>query len=399
MKTKTCVLFLFVFMLFQSAIAQETETILPKIENYTKGELEIKVAPFGLENPIAVGKITADGTVHLNWNSDISSIKDSELYMGSIKGALGMSYCNDETVEQSNEEAKAVDVGNLSLYKYGQQVGALFPATQKEMEENNGMNRSSGMVLGSTLSWFYSDSDVLFKGTCSVNANRNNMYDFKEVKNYTTDFKKGWNMVLYTLIEKEDWKNETAKGSLPKTITKTSITKIPSTINWYLNYWANDELLEIEHQLVMLKPITKEHYESWLPKKLGNLKRTGYEIGKTLERMPSLNNVNMLFEKGSKTIDLTIVDCADNKDAASMYTLMKEMASRDWNDKTKTGYLSAAKMDDKRVMTDYNEEEAKTTVSYNANKRFLIKAEATNVEPKELWKHLKTLNFETLVKE
>ncbi len=60
-----------------------------------------------------------------------------------------------------------------------------------------------------------------------------------------------------------------------------------------------------------------------MPKKLGKLKRTNYEIGKELERMPSLNNVNLLFEKGSKTIDLTIVDCAVNKDVTNSNVIAK----------------------------------------------------------------------------
>ncbi len=35
--------------------------------------------------------------------------------------------------------------------------------------------------------------------------------------------KKGWNLVKHTLVEKEDWRNETTQGSLPKTISKTSL--------------------------------------------------------------------------------------------------------------------------------------------------------------------------------
>ncbi len=56
-------------------------------------------------------------------------------------------------------------------------------------------------------------------------------------------------------------------------------------------------------------------------------------------------------------------------------------------------------MDDKRVMTVYNEKEVKTILNYNANGRFFVKAEAINITPEELWKHLKTLNLETLIKE
>jgi len=397
MKTKTCVFFLFIFIHFQPCKAQQSKTELPIIENYTKGELEIKVTPFGMENPISVGKVTADGTIHFNWNSDISSIKDPDLYMSSITNTVGMTFCNDKEIEQSNEEAKAAETKELFLYKYGQAVGALYPATQKEIEDNNGVNRSASLVLGSTISWAYSDSEVLFKAKCTVNNKRENVYDFKEVANYTIHFNKGWNMILNTLAEKEDWKNGDEIGSLPKTISKTSITKIPNTINWYLKYWANDELIEIKHQLLSETPITKKQYENWLPKKLGNLKRTNYEIGKELERMPTNNNVNLVFEKGSKKIDLTIVDCVGSKDAASVYTLIMDMVSRDWKDKTETGYNSASEMDGKRVMTEYNEKEAKTTLNYNANGRFLIKAEAIDMTPEELWVTLENLQLEKLI--
>ena len=238
MKTKTCVLFLYVFTLIQPCIAQKTQTTPPKVENYTKGELEIKVVPFGLENPIHVGKIMADGTIHFNWDSDITSIKDPEFYMSSVKNTVGMTFCNEKEIEQSNEDAKSVDSSGLFLYKDGQQVGALFAATQKEIEDNKGSNRNASLVLGSTISWIYTDSGVIFNGKCSVNFNQENVYDFKEVTRYDLHFEKGWNMILNTLVEKEDWKNENNMGSLPKTITKTSITKIPNTMNWYLNYWA-----------------------------------------------------------------------------------------------------------------------------------------------------------------
>ena len=56
--------------------------------------------------------------------------------------------------------------------------------------------------------------------------------------NYDILLKEGWNIVKHTLVEKEDWKNESNQGSLPKLITKTSITTIPNNINWYLKYFG-----------------------------------------------------------------------------------------------------------------------------------------------------------------
>jgi hypothetical protein len=132
-----------------------------------------------------------------------------------------------------------VDTKNIFLYKNGQQVGSLFPATQKEMEDNGSLNRYTSLILGSEISWFYSDSDVTFKATCTVNNESEGYYNFKEVTTYDIKFNKGWNLVQHTLAEKEDWKNGEEQGSLPKTMTKTTITKIPETINWYVKYWGN----------------------------------------------------------------------------------------------------------------------------------------------------------------
>jgi len=397
MKTKTYILFLFILVHVQFCKAQQIQTALPKVENYTKGELEIKVGTFGSENPISVGEIATDGTIHFNFPKlDLNAMEETYFFsMQKIGRAVGMFVCHDKEVEVNTEIVKAIEIKNIFLYKYGQQVGALFPATQKEMLEDE-------YVIGSTISWFYSEGDGEFKANCTTYEDDETAKDgldrntIQNKTSYDISFNKGWNIVTHRLLEKKDITKGTYQFSRRLIEQKTSVAKIPPTINWYIKYWANDELLEIEHELVILKPITKQHYESWLPKKLGKLKRTHYEIGKRLERMPTTNNVNLLFEKSTKKIDLTIVDCAGNKDAASTYTLMKDMASRDWKDKTETGYRSASKMDDKRVIIDYNEKEVKTMVSYNANGRFLIKAEAIDIKPEALWEFLKDLNIKDL---
>ena len=130
---------------------------------------------------------------------------------------------------------------------------------------------------------------------------------------------------------------------------------------------------------------------------LGNLKRTTYEVGKTIERLPTLNNIEIQFEKASKKATVTIVDCVASKAAAGIYTATLDMASRDWKDKTKTGYSSASNKDGTRVMIDYNEAEVKTSLIYNISERFVVKAEATQITPETLWSYLKALNFEKLI--
>ncbi len=391
-------------ILFQPCKAQQSQTKvpLPKIENYTKGELEIKVETFGSKTPITVGKITEDGTIHFNFPTlDLKAMgENEEAYFFSMRKMgriVGLFVCDEKEVTENTETVGAIEVKHFFLYKYGQIVGEIRPATQKEVLDND-------YAIGSRISWFYSNGEGNVKATCIVYENDENADDgldrntIRNKTSYDIRFEEGWNIVTHRLLEKKDMEIDNYKFSRRLIEEKTSVSAIPPSINWYLNYTANDELLEIEHQLVMLKPIAKQQYESWLPKKIGDLKRTDYEIGKKLERMPTLNNVNLLFEKGAKKIDLTIVDCAGNKDAASMYTLMEDMGSRDWKDKTETGYRSASKIDDKRVLTTYNEKEVKTTLNYNSNGRFLIKAEATQIKPEELWGTLKGIQIEKLMK-
>lgn len=231
------------FFVLQTSKAQNNidtaNPSIPKIENFTKGKLDIKVAPFGLDGiKITVGQILKDGSINFNWqNIDLNSIEDYEFYLSSIKNAVGMTFCNEKEIEESSNKTKAVEV-ELSLYKKNKYVGILYPATQKELLDNASINRHTSLVLGSYLSWYYSDGDANFKATCKVNLDSENKYNFKEVTNYDILLKEGWNIVKHTLVEKKDWKNESNQGSLPKLITKTSINTIPNNINWYLKYFG-----------------------------------------------------------------------------------------------------------------------------------------------------------------
>ncbi len=222
-------------------VQNNTKTSSPYIiDNYTHGDLVIKVAPFGLDgNEIEVGKVMKDGSVHLKFPElDLNNIKNNDLYMQSIKRSVGMNFCNEKQIIENTDQAKAVDTKSLFLYKNGQQVGALLLATDQKIEDNGSLNRRTSLVLGSEVSWFYCDMDANFNATCSVGVEYGDYYNFNETTTYDLRLEKGWNIVLHTLSEKEDWKSGKEKGSLPKTMSKTSIDKIPSSINWYVKYWG-----------------------------------------------------------------------------------------------------------------------------------------------------------------
>ena len=394
MKHITSILILLVFALPQLCKAQEVQKYLPKIQNYTKGELELKSTSFGENNPITIGKVTADGTIHFNWPSlDLNDMTEHNFHTTTTKDFTKAKYCRDSIATMINEDVILVENKYVYLFKYGQLVGCIIPSTQEGQEHREDQ-------LGSTLDWIFSDDETSAQANCTEKKEWEDLYSFDETTAYDLTFKKGWNMISKTLSAVEEYENETGTtSSLPKTKIAQSLDQIPTDIHWHVKYWANDELLEIEQQLLAKVPITKEDYDKWAPNSLGNLNRTNYEVGKELERMPNTNNINLLFENGTKKIDLTIVDCVGNKNAASMFTLMQDMASRDWKDKKETGYQSASTMDNIRVLTDYNKSDSKTLLTYNAKHRFSIIAEASDIEPEELWAYLKDLDLETLVKE
>ncbi|MEE9432034.1 MAG: hypothetical protein V3V16_13380 [Melioribacteraceae bacterium] len=237
--SKIILTLLIISMFSCKSVDIQNEAPLQKVENYTKGKLDLMVAPFGLNgNEINVGNISEDGILHFRFPQiDLSKIEGSEYYLESIDRAVGMTFCNNKQIESFNKTIKVVDTKNIFLYKDGIQVGSLYPATKKEIEDNGSLNRYTSLVLGSYISWFYSDGAGIFKASCGVSFDEE-YYKFEEVSEYNLKFKKGWNIVEHKLLEKQDWKNDASQGSLPKVMEIKTTTTIPKSINWYVKYWG-----------------------------------------------------------------------------------------------------------------------------------------------------------------
>lgn len=238
MKVLFRIFLLFLITLTKPCLAQENFNIDPsaKIENYNFGTLDLKVVPFGLGQEIDVGKILADGSIQFNWPKiDLNTIKNADIFMGPLKSVLlGMSYCEDDQIKEETENCKVVNTQFIYLYKNDKQVGVLFPATQKELIDNEPANSYGKLVLGSSLSWFLSDSDCTFKANCSERLEWEGKYDFHKENNYKVHLKKGWNIVQYSLEEIENYKDENGEGRMEKKVTQESLENIPDHIQWYV---------------------------------------------------------------------------------------------------------------------------------------------------------------------
>ena len=61
------------------------------ISGYNKGEMELFIFPFGMENPVPVGKISASGQVQLKWPEKLA-VKDQDLslYLTAFDNAVNL---------------------------------------------------------------------------------------------------------------------------------------------------------------------------------------------------------------------------------------------------------------------------------------------------------------------
>ena len=225
-------------LLLTSCKAQSSQTSnqAPKVDNYTYGEHDLKVIPFGIGKEINVGKINEDGTIELNWPEiDLATIENRAVFMEDLKRVITRgSYCEDDQIEENNEDCLVVDTEYIHLFKNEKRVGILFPGSQKDLLENHPSSPYENLALGTSISWYYSSGTGIFKANCSENIVWEGKYDFNKERNYDIQLKEGWNMVQFDMFEKEEWKDEVGTGNMEKKGSKKTIDKIPENINWYV---------------------------------------------------------------------------------------------------------------------------------------------------------------------
>ena len=391
MKTKKHILFLLILINLQSCKAQQSQTALPKIENYTKGELQIMVETFGSKNPIDVGKVSADGTIHFNFPKlDLDAMEENEeayfFSMRRMDKVVGMFVCHDKEVVENTETVGAIEIRNFFLYKYGQIVGEIRPATEKKILEND-------YAIGSTISWFYSEEDGKLKASCIAYEDDEIIeyeLDRSKIRNktsYDINFKKGWNIVVHSLLKKKDMTKGTYKFSRRLIEEKTSVATIPANINWYLNYTANDEELE-KRQLSLITPISKQQFIKWVPNKLGDLALTTKEHGNPPEGEGNKNTIHLIYTNKTKNkeIDLYVVDCA-NTDDMEMINFSYAMENDGKDEK-----------DIKPYIAQYSEEKKATAFLFKVKDRIFVEASGVNINAEDLWEYIQKLNVEKLLK-
>jgi len=358
---------------------------LPKVENHLEGELDythkalelIKKQVNGEE--ISLGKINTDGTIDFNLPEyDIKALYDSvNLQHYKLQQLFKInSDCKDRDVFEEtpfdaiySEKADAIFIKQYGIY-----VAVLEAA-------------SESAPSSSTYFWFYIDRDITYKDECIKVSTRSG--DTYANINANFKFEKGWNFI--------EENQETVKTNSQGDSLKTHLNKIhfsnssPTNkkVKWSLRQIQEDEKIRTAKKLHNLTPLTKEQFEKWTPKKLGDLSITTKEHGNPPRGQKNKNNLHLIYAKDTKekVIDLYVVDCAKSPDDMEMVNFAYAME----ND-------GKAEKDIKPYVAQYNEQEKATKLLYKIDDRIVVNAFGTNINAEALWVYIQKMSVEKLLK-
>ena len=398
MKTKTYINFIFLLALFQGCIAQQVPTTLPKVENHLKGELDYTHEALTLiqkrvdGKEISLGQINTDGTIHFNLPEyDIKMLYDSiNLQPAKFQYLFDInSDCKDRDsfAKTSFDDIYAKKHDPIYIKKYGINIAALYPVSDEIIVSRNN-NQRTLVPAEATYFWFYMDKSIAYTDDCLKISNRTG--DAYARVSANIQFEKGWNFIEEHLVEVP---NESQDDSQPTGLRKTEFTKsspASKKVKWVLKQFMEDEKIQTAKRLHYLTPISKEQFEKWTPKKLGDLSATTKEHGNPPQGQKNKNNMHLIYvnEAQEKEIDLYVVDCAKSPNDMEMINFAYAMENEGKDEK-----------DIKPYVAQFNERTKAMQLLYKVDDRILVNASGVNMNAEELWGYIQKLKVEMLLKE
>lgn len=417
MKNKIYILFLFVFTLFQSCKAQQSQTTLPKVENHLKGEIDYTYEALELVQKqqngeeIILGTINKKGEIKFNVPEfDIKALYDSiplQPY-NFFQLFLMNSDCKDRDLfaETPFNEVYSQKYDPIFIKKYGENVAILFPATDEKMFKNNHYYRNNSydgknLVVGSKYYWFYMDRAITFNDNCVKNPIRTSEILKLEIS-ANIILKKGWNFIEEKLESIQEYSTDDDTSILPKSIQFTQSSPDSKKVKWYLIQTIEDEKLAAVKKAFEIAPITKAQFEKWLPEKAGDFTRTSYELDKALDQSRSTkNNIIIVFENGTQKMEIAILDGAKNPDDLEMVKFsfaMDEELKRDDKPTTDTSASDAAIKGKVHHISKENKEKKTADLMSVYKDRIVLYASGENMTAAQLWEVIKALDIASIIK-
>ena len=143
-------------------------------------------------------------------------------------------------------------------------------------------------------------------------------------------------------------------------------------------------------------PLTNGQLKDWLPENLGDLKRTGFKVGKA--GMYQVNSVEGTYKEvdGKKKLNVMVIDGAGPTGSmmAASYGLLGNF---DMEEEDEYKHKKTVKVDGIKAQQTYKKRANDTQLLFAYQERFLVTVNATDMNVDETWRTVKRLDLENLV--
>lgn len=151
---------------------------------------------------------------------------------------------------------------------------------------------------------------------------------------------------------------------------------------------------EVE-RLKEMTPLTNAELKEWLPKSLGNMKRTGFSVGKTGYVNVASITGDFKTEDKDKSFSVQIMDGAGPMGSV-MASGMGLAGKLDIEEEDENKHMQPVTVDGVRAQQTYFKRQRRTSLQFVYGERFVVIISGTNMEPEETWKHIKALDLDGL---
>lgn len=226
----------FALVLSLMFLVSQGQTFSGKVANHTKGDMDVVLTLFGMDKPVKIGTLDANGNLKIDFSSNpAENLSEDEAGFFIDRLVYGFEYvCGNPDDFPEGEPKIARSAGFIALWANDQWSGTLFPVTNEKLKfwlEDNGYNDA---VEASYYRVLLVTEDVNLSKKC----NNSDFYEGENVEvniEYDIRLKKGLNMVEYQIqsVFKTD---PEIRASFPDKVKITNHTDNPPII-WLANYF------------------------------------------------------------------------------------------------------------------------------------------------------------------
>ena len=233
-RLKTCAGLVLIYLaLFNTVAAQEFKG---KLENHTKGDMDIVLTMFGLDKLVKIGTVSANGDfkIDLSHNPEkLLTAEEAEVFISQLSYGFQFTCGNPDDFPEG-EPKIATNAGYIALWQNNTWAGSLFPVSNKQLQlwmDDNGYNDA---VEGSFFKVLLVTEAVKLQKKCS----NFDYYDDKDIEvavEFDLNLTEGLNLIQYK-VETVYKTDPNIRASFPTKIKMTNTGENPDII-WVAKYF------------------------------------------------------------------------------------------------------------------------------------------------------------------